>query len=68
MYVSAKWAETLIRRNLFNNLFLVALIAFTYMFDNKDLYEVEVNLFVALILDIFVVATIKGENQKTCSI
>lgn len=51
---------------LYNNLFLylLALIAFTYMFDNKDLYEIEVNLFVALILDIFVVATIKGEKNS----
>jgi hypothetical protein len=32
------------------------------MFDNKDLYEMEVNLFTALIIDIFVVAIIKGER------
>lgn len=40
---------------------LAGLIAFTYMFDNKDLYQMQVNLFAALIFDIFVVAIIKGE-------
>lgn len=31
------------------------------MFDNKSLYEMQVNLFVALLIDIFAVAIIKGE-------
>jgi len=36
---------------------LAGLIALTYMFDNKDLYQMQVNLFAALIFDIFVVAS-----------
>jgi len=43
---------------------LVCLLGFTYMFDNKDLYEMEVNLFIALIIDIFAVAIIKGESSS----
>lgn len=42
---------------------LAGLLAFTYMFDNKALYEMEANLFMALIIDIFVVAIIKGEDH-----
>lgn len=40
---------------------LVAVIGFTYMIEDKSLYEMEVNLFMALIIDIFVVAIVKGE-------
>lgn len=39
-------------------------MAFTYMFNNADLYQMEVNLFMALIIDIFVVAIIKGELNQ----
>jgi len=43
---------------------LAGLVAFTYMFDNKNLYEMQVNLFVALIIDIFVVATVKAITRR----
>jgi len=39
---------------------LAGLIAFTYIMGNSQLHEMEVNLFVALIIDIFAVAIIKG--------
>lgn len=39
---------------------LAGLIAFTYIMGNSKLHEMEVNLFVALIIDIFAVAIIKG--------
>ncbi|CAO1415054.1 unnamed protein product, partial [Diamesa serratosioi] len=43
---------------------LVCLIAFTYMFDNKSLYQMQVNLFMALIIDIFAVAIIKAITRR----
>jgi presqualene diphosphate phosphatase len=43
---------------------LAGLLAFTYMFDNKDLYQMQVNLFMALIIDIFVVAIIKAIARR----
>lgn len=42
---------------------LVCLLAFTYMFSDVKLYEMEVNLFIALIIDIFVVAIVKGKEE-----
>lgn len=42
-------------------IWIVGLIAFTYMFANSNLYEMEVNLFVALLIDIFIVAIVKGK-------
>lgn len=39
---------------------LAGLIAFTYMFNSKSLYEMQVNLFIALMIDIFTVAIVKG--------
>lgn len=43
---------------------LVGLIAFTYVVQSQALHEMEVNLFVALIVDMFAVAIIKGEMEK----
>ena len=43
---------------------LVCLIAFTYMFDNKSLYQMQVNLFMALIIDIFAVAITKAITRR----
>lgn len=40
---------------------LVAVIAFTYMWEDNSLNEMEVNLFMALIVDILIVAVTKGE-------
>jgi presqualene diphosphate phosphatase len=43
---------------------LAGLIAFTYLMNSKDLYEMEVNLFIALIIDLFAVAIVKGKESK----
>lgn len=42
---------------------LAGLIAFTYLMNSKALHEMEVNLFIALIVDMFAVAIIKGEED-----
>lgn len=39
---------------------LVGWLAFTYMIDNKSLYQMQINMFVALIFDIVCVAVIKA--------
>lgn len=43
---------------------LVAVIGFTYMIENPSLYEVEVNLFMALIVDILIVAVTKAATRR----
>ncbi|CAG9812266.1 unnamed protein product [Chironomus riparius] len=43
---------------------LAGLIAFTYIMGNSKLHEMEVNLFVALIIDIFAVAIIKAITRR----
>lgn len=47
---------------------LVGLIAFIYLMNSKDLHEMEVNLFIALIIDMFAVAIIKGEEWEKSQI
>jgi hypothetical protein len=43
---------------------LVGLIAFTYLMNSSKLHEMEVNLFIALIFDIFVVAITKAITRR----
>lgn len=39
---------------------LAGWLSFIWLFNNKDLYQLQVNIFIALILDIIVIATIKA--------
>ncbi|KAG5677486.1 hypothetical protein PVAND_007244 [Polypedilum vanderplanki] len=43
---------------------LTGLIAFTYFMNNNKLHEVEVNLFIALVIDILVVAIVKAITRR----